>query len=1694
MRTKRMKTKKNLLTKAVSLLLSLCVITGVLQSFTLTTYSASAPEVTLYSDGKIAENVFFSQYEKKEIKAVCGTNGVTYNWQVLTDTNEEQWTDIQGAGSDTLSLSYPLLLPVLDGVSSAYVRCAVSDGLTIGCSAPLCVTVSLEAETAAAPKTDNISVKKIVKAARRAAAAAQSDENIITVTVNYLDAVSSLPIYTGFTARIDRGREYKNTVVSPTYLGYKPWYNPDNLAETNPAECKVHGASVYVDVPADYANSTYTVNVYYKADTVSYAIKYFFQNINDDFYTENSALYRRGAAETGTIVDDADIDLGEDEAYGFTKLYHYPQAVAADGSTVFESYYDRNYSMLKFDNAGGYGTDPVYARYGTPFLVNNPTRHGYVFDGWALLDDNGEIVQKHATLPATVPAESRNYRALWKTVNTQYTVAYWLQNADDDDYSYIGAVEKYENSGETVYPKDDLTATTPICADDTHIKSTDHTEDCYPKNFKHYVYDGEKTNEANRELVIKGDGSSVLNIYYTRKYYTLRFFYAKEYKGSEDRNPNRDPNNTFTGTRYSVVGNSTYGFGNVPKNSAWFSKNQDYSLDDLFSQLTAYTSGDKWGTIDGDLPKITDPDIAGAHYKTGVYPAEGEGYKDSTSSGNYDKYGDRYHYFELTARYGADLTKLWPVDVFGKLRIYKPETHNLNGGSSALTDINGTEGEGWGNYAYPSGWNGEYKVQYSISNENATVKGLYQKLDDTVLLGKWNTTQYEYEDSGKMTRKIETETTVGGKRVSSNVCYFLNFFDNGANVRWSVPRRWIYESYVPVFQSELKEFSAAEVRQITEAKAPTELNGQTYYYRNGSIYRLYNTVTTNDDNIIKSDGSVSGQTQTALEGFKQEADSTRYELIDNGTLTDRRRSFTARFFYTRDTFSLVMHSHGETYFAESGVEFNSALDGYVYNSDGTVREPEYPATLEKGAYTFAGWYTSPECLDGTEYVKGAKMPASNLALYAKWAPCTYTVNFFKNYDDMLKYESGDSSVKPLESRTVEHGAVTGSVNNPADDFSGYNYTFGGWFYMRLGKKTAYTPLDIPVTRNLNVFADWGSQSAQPYRIHYAVLETEKDKAWLELLYADEGAQYQTDFSYKLKLGDEERSYVYLEARDGEPAGFHREIADSSRGYAYLGNTRTFYPKTGNPFYQLYDEYNNGYYPTLASHSVTIKYEDNKNEPEENVFTFTYVSLKEISYTVEYRYLENGEPVPNVPEEGKNGSVLKTTTLAVVTERFAVVKDYIPDAFYKRLILAVERNEDGEYVGSKDNVITFYYTKNTANAYYAVHYMLQKLGAEGDDITAKDGDNYKYYTESTSHTEGIGAVGSEIFVKPLEFTGFGVYNKNGSGAGLIDSGNGPSDIKMSGEAFNITISESGTELYIFYTRKQQNYKAFYLLDGTNTDNPDNLVFDKNDHDRKNGVLQEGITGAAAYGATVTETAPNIPGMTCISLKTQSIVLSQNEKQNIIIFFYTPLSYSVQYKAWEYGGGTFDVTQEVISDAGSFKGSVPAAAEGYEFVGWYLDPAGTVEADSELVDASTNRLTPSRDKLKPEPETNIFYARFIPAFSSLTIKRQNAKDEGNGSQVFVYKITAVTDSELTVYITLTADENGSGSVTVRDLPCRDYTVEQVGSWSWRYKDSSQTVSVKKGVDNTVTFSKAAAEQYRLNGNSAPVQNRRQGVTLS
>ena len=53
---------------------------------------------------------------------------------------------------------------------------------------------------------------------------------------------------------------------------------------------------------------------------------------------------------------------------GFYALLYEKPAIAADGSTVVEVYYDRIYSLMLFDLDGGYGVEPIYARYGVPTL------------------------------------------------------------------------------------------------------------------------------------------------------------------------------------------------------------------------------------------------------------------------------------------------------------------------------------------------------------------------------------------------------------------------------------------------------------------------------------------------------------------------------------------------------------------------------------------------------------------------------------------------------------------------------------------------------------------------------------------------------------------------------------------------------------------------------------------------------------------------------------------------------------------------------------------------------------------------------------------------------------------------------------------------------------------------------------------------------------------------------------------------------------------------------------------------------------------------------------------------------------------------------------------------------------------------------------------------------------------------------
>lgn len=284
-----------------------------------------------------------------------------------------------------------------------------------------------------------------------------------TVIINYVftNGKQAAP---SWTATLAEGSSLEQTVTSPTVVGYAP-----------------DQPSVDVSVNNITENVTYTVT-YYPAN-VGFTVNHYLQNVADNNYT----LY---VSERHDGFTESEVGDGLAETYpGFAALLYNTKAkVAADGSTVVEIYYDRNYYMMSFNLDGGYGVEPIYAKYQTPVSVANPTKPGYTFSGW------------EPAVPTTVPAENTTYKAKWQAEKTaKVTVVVWGENADDENYSYIKSVE----------------TTAPVGSTLTAIPSGTN------------LNMGTKLWELKRveQTTVAADGSSVLNVYYDRKEFTLTFKY-----------------------------------------------------------------------------------------------------------------------------------------------------------------------------------------------------------------------------------------------------------------------------------------------------------------------------------------------------------------------------------------------------------------------------------------------------------------------------------------------------------------------------------------------------------------------------------------------------------------------------------------------------------------------------------------------------------------------------------------------------------------------------------------------------------------------------------------------------------------------------------------------------------------------------------------------------------------------------------------------------------------------------------------------------------------------------------------------------------------------------------------------------------------------------------------------------------------
>ena len=373
-----------------------------------------------------------------------------YQWQISADG---VWANIVGDSAAEIALTYAKIQNALSG-GAAIVRCALTRGGEVSYSPEAIVAVDMT------PKTETTTVEETIPAVSFYAPAAQSQARALNayvldnederttydIVINYL--LDGEVVSDPYTANLAAGESFRTTVTFPTIQGYLPYVGEEQIN------------SIDLNYPAISENVT--INVDYKPTNVNYTVIHYQQNVNDDNYTEFERETKQGLTES-TVPEVA-------KSYdGFYALVYERPAIAADGSTVIEVYYDRYYYLMNFDLDGGYGVEPIYARYGTSIGdVGTPTKAGYSFSGWSL--DGTNTVD----LPTDMPAENRTYKAVWTSDATaKVTVVFWGENADDEEYSYIKSAQVNVKPGtEFTYSE----SGSLICALEVH---THNLAECY---------------------------------------------------------------------------------------------------------------------------------------------------------------------------------------------------------------------------------------------------------------------------------------------------------------------------------------------------------------------------------------------------------------------------------------------------------------------------------------------------------------------------------------------------------------------------------------------------------------------------------------------------------------------------------------------------------------------------------------------------------------------------------------------------------------------------------------------------------------------------------------------------------------------------------------------------------------------------------------------------------------------------------------------------------------------------------------------------------------------------------------------------------------------------------------------------------------------------------------------------------------
>ena len=304
---------------------------------------------------------------------------------------------------------------------------------------------------------------------------------------DFSEVTGDMAVYAVYAPIAGQVRLTVNYVYSNGSLAAQPWIShvesgvPCNLTAESP---EIQGFTP--DQTSVSFNDAYTtdktVTVTYKGAEVNYTVNHYLLNV-DDTKPDTPADTEIVPGETGLTTE-----AKAKEYAGFTPRAISQGTVNADGSTVVEILYERNYYTLTW-NTGENASyiAPEQVRYGAAVTKpdKDPTKVGYEFKGW----DN---------LPETMPAEDLVVTAKWEAATrADYKIIYWTETVKEGVYTVNHVINGTGIVGNSI-PNGSYTV---------------------PKGYKTTPVVG-KTDD---DVKITADGTAVKNVYYARDTYTIKF-------------------------------------------------------------------------------------------------------------------------------------------------------------------------------------------------------------------------------------------------------------------------------------------------------------------------------------------------------------------------------------------------------------------------------------------------------------------------------------------------------------------------------------------------------------------------------------------------------------------------------------------------------------------------------------------------------------------------------------------------------------------------------------------------------------------------------------------------------------------------------------------------------------------------------------------------------------------------------------------------------------------------------------------------------------------------------------------------------------------------------------------------------------------------------------------------------------------